>query len=184
MEAIAASTSEHIGRRMARGYANNPAMRLPIVVLILSACAGAAPATRATTEATPLPELTLPRLSGGGTWDSASTRGSMLVLDVWASWCKPCGKAFPKLDALAARRTDIAIVAISIDEDPEAARAFLVQFPLRVPVVQDAEQLVTRPPLGISRLPTVLIVDKSGVIRHRIEEPKEQDYEHLDQLLD
>lgn len=159
-------------------------MRAHILPLIVcAACAGAAPAPRSTNEATPLPALTLPRLAGG-TWDSTSTRGSVLVIDVWASWCKPCGKAFPKLDALAARRSDIAIVAISIDEDAAAARDFVAQFPISVPVVQDAEQAMTRPPLGVARLPTVLIVDKSGIIRRRLEEPKERDYDHLEDLVD
>ena len=157
-------------------------MRLPIVVLILSACAGAPPAAHPSEEATPLPDLTLPRISGG-TWSSASARGAPLVIDVWASWCKPCGKAFPQLDALATRRADIAIVAISIDEDPQAARDFVGQHALHVPAVQDADQVMTRPPIGVTRLPTVLIVDKAGVIRHRIEEPTERDYEHLDELV-
>jgi thiol-disulfide isomerase/thioredoxin len=107
----------------------------------------------------------------------------MLVIDVWASWCKPCSKGFPKLDALATRRSDIAIVAITIDEDPTAAREFLAEFPLRVPVLQDSEQVMTRAPLGIARLPTLLIVDKSGVIRRRIEEPREQDYDRLEELV-
>jgi thiol-disulfide isomerase/thioredoxin len=127
--------------------------------------------------------LTLPLLDGG-TWSSASARGSALVIDVWASWCKPCSKGFPKLDALAARRSDISIVAISIDEDPAAARAFLARFSVSVPVVQDAEQIMTRAPLGVARLPTVLVVDKAGIIRRRLIEPKEQDYEHLEELVD
>jgi cytochrome c biogenesis protein CcmG, thiol:disulfide interchange protein DsbE len=169
---------------MLRGYANRHAMRALILLLIVSACAGAAPAARATEEATPLPALTLPRLAGDGTWDSASTRGSVLVIDVWASWCKPCGKGFPKLDAFAARRSDISVVAISIDEDAAAARDFLAHFPVSVPVVQDAEQLMTHAPLGVARLPTVLIVDKTGVIRRRLTEPKERDYEHLEELVD
>lgn len=157
-------------------------MRAPILLLVVTACAGA-PVARSTEEATPLPALTLPRLSGG-TWDSTSARGSVLVIDVWASWCKPCGKGFPKLDALATRRPDLAMVAISIDEDPRAAQDFVAQFPVHVPVVQDAEQVLTRPPLGVARLPTVLIVDKAGIIRRRLQEPKETDYEHLEELVD
>jgi thiol-disulfide isomerase/thioredoxin len=153
------------------------------VLLILSACAGAAPTRTATEEATPLPALTLPRLTGNGTWDSTSTLGSMLVIDVWASWCKPCSRGFPKLDALAARRSDIAIVAITIDEDPTAAREFLGRFPLSVPVLHDAEQVMTRAPLNVARLPTILIVDKTGTIRRRLEEPREQDYDHLEELV-
>ena len=131
-----------------------------------------------------MPALTLPHLTGDATWDSTSVRGSMLVIDVWASWCKPCSKGFPKLDALAARRSDISIVAITIDEDPTAARDFLAEFPLRVPVLHDAEQVVTRAPLGVARLPTLLLVDKTGTIRRRLEEPKEKDYEDLETLVD
>src|SRR5215213_5661939 len=117
-------------------------MRASAIVLIVG-CAGAAPA-KSSAVATPLPPLTLP-LIAGGTWSSASARGSVLVIDVWASWCKPCSKGFPKLDALAARRSDLVVIAISIDEDPAAIRDFVAQFPIAVPVAHDAEQSLTRP---------------------------------------
>lgn len=163
---------------------NNRPMRASMAALVVvTACGGAAPATKSNEVAEPLPELTLPRIAGG-TWSSTSARGSMLVVDVWASWCKPCGKGFPRLDALAARRSDVAVVAISIDEDEAAARGFLAQFPLAVTAAQDAEQTVTRPPLRIARLPTVLIVDANGMIRYRLEEPSERDYDQLEQLVD
>jgi cytochrome c biogenesis protein CcmG, thiol:disulfide interchange protein DsbE len=105
----------------------------------------------------------------------------MLVIDVWASWCAPCSKGFPKLDALAARRTDVVVVAVSIDEEVDAARAFLARFPLGVVVAHDASHAL-RPPL-VTQLPTLLIVDAHGIVRHRIEKPTERDYERLDELL-
>jgi cytochrome c biogenesis protein CcmG/thiol:disulfide interchange protein DsbE len=146
-------------------------------------CGGAAPAPAARQPiAEPLPALELPLLDGGA-WSAASARGKVLVIDVWASWCKPCRKGFPALDALAAR-PDTAVVAISIDEDPAAIRAFLAELPVQVPVVHDAGQSVTRPPLAIGRLPTVLVVDAAGVIRHRLEEPTERDYAALGGLID
>jgi peroxiredoxin len=77
----------------------------------------------------------------------------------------------------------VTVVAISIDEDPAALRDFLAQHPLAVPVAQDADQVMTRAPLGIARLPTVLIVDADGIIRHRLEEPSEHDYDHLEELI-
>ena len=148
-------------------------------LLVLAACAAAPP--KATSTAEPLPALTFPMFAGG-TWSSASAHGTPLVIDVWASWCKPCSKGFPKLDALAARG-GVAVVAISIDEDAAAARDFLAQFPLAIAVAHDAEQALTRAPLRISRLPTVLVVDAAGTIRHRIEEPTDADYDRLDALV-
>jgi cytochrome c biogenesis protein CcmG, thiol:disulfide interchange protein DsbE len=180
--AVAATASRRIEQRMRRAYANsgnNHAMRASVV--LLAACAGA-PATKSADVATPLPSLTLP-LMAGGTWSSESARGSALVIDVWASWCKPCSKGFPKLAALAGRRPDVHVIAISIDEDPAAIRGFLAEFPSAVPVAQDGEQVMTRAPLAIERLPTVLIVDAAGMIRHRLEEPSERDYDHLEELI-
>ncbi len=154
---------------MPRAY-NHPVRAIASLVL-LGACAHAAP--------TPLPALSLP-LVAGGTWTSTSARGSVLVIDVWASWCKPCAKSFPKLDAFAAKHPEVKVVAISIDEDLAAASDFAAS--LRVPAAHDASQSVTRAPLGISRLPTLLIVDPDGVVRRRIDEPTERDYDRLEEL--
>jgi len=159
-------------------------MRIAVALMAyaLLACAGAAPASKSSTVAEPLPALTLPLLAGG-TWASTSAQGKPLVIDVWASWCKPCGKAFPKLNALAARRTDVVVVAITIDEDVAAARDFIAQFPLQVTVAQDTEHALTRAPLSIAQLPALLIVDGDGVIRHRIEEAHEADYDRIDAMI-
>lgn len=53
---------------------------------------------------------------------------------------------------------------------------------MHVPAVHDAQQRVTRAPLGVSRLPTLLIVDANGMVRHRIDEPTERDYDRLAEL--
>jgi hypothetical protein len=56
------------------------------------------------------------------------------------------------------------------------------QFGLHVPAVHDAGQSVTRAPLAVSRLPTLLIVDADGMVRRRIDEPTERDYDRLADL--
>src|SRR6188472_2025395 len=95
-----------------------------LIACALVGCPSAPPtAGKASAVAEPLPALTLPLLAGG-TWSAASARGSALVIDVWASWCKPCSKGFPKLNALKARRPDVVVVAISLDEEIAAARDF------------------------------------------------------------
>jgi thiol-disulfide isomerase/thioredoxin len=159
--------------------------RTAVLIALLAACTSAAqPATSTSSAvATPLPLLQLPRI-GGGTWSSASARGSVLVLDVWASWCKPCSKGFPRLDALAASRPDVVVIAISIDEDPEAIRAFVATFPLAVTVAHDVDHVLTHPPVGIAALPALLIVDETGVIRQRLDKPTERDYDRLGELVD
>lgn len=168
---------------------DNAPMRAAVAAFVVAAfvvavgCAGSSPPPVGRAPiAEPMPGLELTLLDGG-TWSAASARGTVLVVDVWASWCKPCRKGFPALDALATR-PDVTVVAVSIDEDVAAIRAFLAEVPLRAPVAHDATQEVTRPPLSIARLPTVLVVDAGGVIRHRIEEPTERDYAALAGLVD
>jgi thiol-disulfide isomerase/thioredoxin len=168
---MTATPSRTIRLRMRGAYAG-------AIAITIAGCSGAAPA-KSSSPNVPLPELTLP-LVDGGTWSSTSARGAPLVIDVWASWCKPCSKGFPQLNALAA---NVNVVAITIDEDPAAIRDFVAQHPLRVPIAHDTEQSVTKAPLHIERLPTVLIVDKDGRIRHRLEEPTEDDYGRLGELV-
>jgi thiol-disulfide isomerase/thioredoxin len=150
------------------------------VVAAAIACASSPRATRSDV-ATTLPVLTLPLLAGG-TWSSERAHGSVLVIDVWASWCKPCSKGFPSLEALA-RVPGVAVVAISIDEDPAAIRAFLADFPLAVPVAQDATRMLMGEPLHIARLPSVVIVDADGMVRHRFEQLNESDYAEIERLV-
>jgi thiol-disulfide isomerase/thioredoxin len=154
--------------------------RCLIVAAALTAACGASQQPQATARQ-PLPALDLSTMEGSR-WQPPADR--VLVIDVWASWCKPCRKGFPLLDALASRRTDVAFVAISIDEERDAVDAFLRDQPVALPIALDPDQTVTRPPLAIQRVPTLLVVDATGAIRHRLEEPSAADYQRLEQLID
>src|SRR5579862_4563329 len=54
-------------------------------------------------------------------------RGRPLLINVWASWCGPCGAEMASLERLAwnDERGDFAIIGISTDDDAEQARAWL-----------------------------------------------------------
>ncbi|MGB8932849.1 MAG: TlpA disulfide reductase family protein [Anaeromyxobacteraceae bacterium] len=87
---------------------------------------------------------------------------------LWATWCKSCFQLFPALDVLAAggEERGFAVHAISVDEDVVKVREALGRIPPRVRVLWDrgAERLGER--LGIEELPTVLIIDRRGIVRH------------------
>lgn len=56
--------------------------------------------------------------------------GKPLLVNFWASWCVPCQKELPSLDRLAARRSDLAIIAVSVDSDRrDGLRAFMGHYP-------------------------------------------------------
>jgi thiol-disulfide isomerase/thioredoxin len=75
----------------------------------------------------PVPELSFKDASGR-TRAIAEWHGRLVLLNLWATWCVPCRKEMPALNALAAQRAgnDFAVVAVNIDtRDPDKPRAFL-----------------------------------------------------------
>lgn len=50
-----------------------------------------------------------------------------VVIDFWAQWCGPCRAIAPAMEAIAARRTDVRVCKINVDEEPALAQAFRVQ---------------------------------------------------------
>lgn len=118
----------------------------------------------------------------GATWERATdTAGKLLVIDVWASWCKPCLKGMVRVERIAAMYPDVAVLGLSIDEDDAAMRAFLaeagVAFPsARVPITVAEE-------LSVSSLPAIVVVDRQGRIRWNAQDMKDGDYERLRAVL-
>ena len=47
-----------------------------------------------------------------------------VIVDFWAEWCGPCHAIAPVLDQIAEERSDLKIVKLNIDEDPEVAQRY------------------------------------------------------------
>ncbi len=153
----------------------------------LAACGGrppAPPTLAPAASAEALPDVTFPTLDGPA-WSSASARGKVLVLDVWATYCKPCRDAFPRLDAVARAHPDAVVVGLSIDEgDDEVVRRYLRDLAPSFAIARDPGLSITQPPLAITKLPTLLVVDRAGKVRLRRDEAVLADYEALPGLVD
>lgn len=112
-----------------------------------------------------LPEYSAMNLDGTK-FELARQRGSVVLLNLWATWCGPCRYEIPELqrihDAYASR--GFAVVGISVDESGvESVRDFVREQKMAYPVVLDPQGTLANM-LQTSVLPTSILLDRNGRI--------------------
>jgi len=131
--------------------------------LAAASAASAAPSAQkiaAALEARPLRRL------GGGTLPWSSLKGEVVVLHFWASWCGPCRKELPQIQALHLElaRTGGRVVAVSIDQDRRNAADFAARHAPDLPVYHDAPEGLART-LDLPALPYTVVLDRDGAVK-------------------
>lgn len=124
-----------------------------------------------------------------GTFDLAKYKGEVVYLDFWASWCGPCAKSFPWMQAMHEKYAakGLRIVAVTVDENPDDAKAFLEKNTASFDIVYDPEGKLAGE-YGLIGMPTSLVFDREGkqISRHvSFREDHADEYEaNLMKLLD
>ncbi len=106
-------------------------------------------------------------------WSSETAAGTVIVYNVWGSWCQPCRAEAPALQAVAEATADRAVfVGLNTrDLDPAAPRAFVRAFDITFPSLFDPDGsllLAFAGELPPSAIPSTLIVDAEGRIAARV----------------
>lgn len=117
-----------------------------LALLLLAACkpapappapAAAAPKPAAAAVDAPKPEqptLVIDTFDGKK-FDLAQQRGRWVVVNFWATWCNPCLKEIPDLDAFDRARKDVLVIGLAYEEIERAdMEAFLKQHPFSYPM--------------------------------------------------
>lgn len=117
---------------------------------------------------------------GSGEWKLSAHRGTVVMIDFWATWCAPCLATLPEIDALRRKfRTDEAeIVSVSIDPftggSIDQVREFLTDKRFAMPILAgDLKQIgsyviSSAGGQSIVLIPNTYIIDRSGIIRLHI----------------
>jgi peroxiredoxin len=126
----------------------------------------------------PAPEFTLERLVDGAPVSLSDLRGQVVLVNFWATWCKPCEDEMPAMERLyrALRAEGFELLAISVDRDPDVVSRFRERLGLSFPILLDPERRVARAFLTF-RFPESLLIGPDGVVLERYIGAKEWDAE-------
>jgi thiol-disulfide isomerase/thioredoxin len=109
-----------------------------------------------------------PSLAVAGLREAAlpATAGQVVLVDFWASWCAPCKASFPAYARLFAdyRARGLVVIAVSVDEKPDAFAAFVKRLAPPFAVARDeAHELVRQ--VVVPAMPTCYLVGRDGRVR-------------------
>ncbi len=110
-----------------------------------------------------------------GAWD-----GEVVVVNFWASWCKPCRKELPVMDNWNETWSERGgrVVAISVDHERNKAVRFVDKVGLRMPVVHDGPDGLAQA-LDIPSLPCTFLLDRDGRVVHEVRGGGDEDLAEL-----
>ena len=117
------------------------------------------------------------------TFNAEKYAGKVVVLDFWASWCVPCRRSFPWLNAMHKKYADDGLVIIGVNLDMERADAarFLEEYPAEFAILYDENQELAKQ-FEVVAMPSSYVIGRDGKIlaRHMGFKVKQQDeYESI-----
>ena len=122
-------------------------------------------ATWAAGDGGPAPDFTL-TTQDGQTVSLSDLRGQVVMINFWATWCGPCRKEMPLLDAIYQRynRLGFTLLGVNVEEDPSGADEYLAETPVSFPILYDRSNSVSKL-YDVNAMPSTVIVDREGNVR-------------------
>jgi peroxiredoxin len=97
-------------------------------------------------------------------------RGSVVVMNLWATWCPPCREEIPALQQFYVQNKAKGVVVLGVDqgESAQAAGTFAREHGVTFPILLDSDQQYGRSYAAIG-LPTTVIIDRRGHVLRGID---------------
>jgi thiol-disulfide isomerase/thioredoxin len=107
--------------------------------------------------------------------------GHISIVDFWATWCGPCKRAFPKLQALWDRYRDrgLVVIGLAMDDEPDAPLEFVRARQTTFPVGLDVGH-TQYTAWKLTMMPSTVVLTPSGAIHRRYDGYHEGEDAELD----
>jgi thiol-disulfide isomerase/thioredoxin len=94
-----------------------------------------------------------------------ATKGKVVLVDFWASWCAPCKASFPVMEELHQKfgKDGLLIIAINLDDKRDQMEEFLSKHPASFLIVRDASKKLVGA-VNIPSMPASFILDRDGKV--------------------
>lgn len=92
-------------------------------------------------------------------------KGKSVVLNFWGSWCGPCVKEMPALQAQWEKWKDqgVVVIGVNVGEDQMTVENFVKLVDIDFPVIMDSGRSAVRS-YGVSPLPTTFFINTKGKV--------------------
>lgn len=148
------------------GHGRRASTILWLTVAVALLCGGQAVAA-----AKGAPDFTLKNIHGDDVSLSGLLGRGPVIVDFWATWCKPCIKAFPELQAILDEYAErgLTVAAVSIDGPKSTSRvgAFIASKGYTFEVLLDPSQKVARK-FHVNSVPRTMLVDTDGSVVYAV----------------
>lgn len=128
------------------------------------------------------PQTAFDSLDDGSKSTLEDFNGQWVLVNFWASWCKPCEEEAPALEQLYKRYRDeeFTVIGIATRDASDDSRKFVRDFGLTYPQFRDRDGSVNQA-WGTTGVPETFLVDPEGVVR--VKQPGAVDEKMIDDLF-